>query len=124
VTGTPEVVVLYDGACRFCRFSAAAMAAWDRAGRLAIVPFRDPLGAALAARLPDGVRHGSVHARGPDGRIASGPAALALILSRLSGGRALRAAGVHRLYWPVARRRGRIGRLVPDLAPVRRVPPA
>ena len=35
-----------------------------------------------------------------------------------------RAAGVHRLYWPVARRRGRIGPLVPDVAPVRRVPPA
>lgn len=124
MTESPDVVVLYDGGCRFCRFSAAAMAEWDRSGRLAIVPFRDPLGAALAAGLPEGERFGSVHARGPDGEIASGPAALRLILSRLPGGRALRAAGVHRLYWPVARRRGRIGPLVPDVAPVRRVPPA
>lgn len=124
MTGATEVVVLYDGGCRFCRFSAAAMAAWDRSGRLAIVPFRDPLGATLAARLPEGERFGSVHARGPDGEIANGPAALGLILSQLPGGPALRAVGVHRLYWPVARRRGRIGRLVPDLAPVRRVPPA
>lgn len=120
----PGVVVLYDGDCRFCRAAVATLAAWDRAGRLAVVPFRDPLGAALAAGVPEGQRFGSLHARGPDGRVVSGPDALALMLGRLPGGRALRAAGAHRLYWPVARRRGRFGRLVPDRAPVRRVPPA
>jgi predicted DCC family thiol-disulfide oxidoreductase YuxK len=118
------VVVLYDGDCRFCRFSAASMAAWDRGGHLAIVPFRDPLGVSLAAGLPERERFGSVHAVGPEGVVVSGPSALELMLSRLPGGRALRAARVHRLYWPVARRRSRIGRLVPDVAPVRRVPAA
>jgi predicted DCC family thiol-disulfide oxidoreductase YuxK len=124
VSGVPGTVVLYDGDCRFCRAAAAALMAWDRAGRLAVVPFRDPLGASLTAEVPVGERFGSLHARGPDGRMVSGPDALALVLRRLPGGRALRAGGAHRLYRPVARRRARLGRLVPDRAPVRRVPPA
>lgn len=125
VTGpSPLVVVLYDGDCRFCRAAAGALAAWDRAGALAVVAFRDPLGALLAAGVPEAERFGSLHARGPDGRVVSGQDALALVLARLPGGRVLRAAGAHRLYRPVARRRGRVGRLVPDRAPVRRVPPA
>jgi predicted DCC family thiol-disulfide oxidoreductase YuxK len=117
-------VVLYDGRCRFCRSAAALMVAWDRRGRLAVVPFRDPLGVALAAGVPAGERFGALHARGPDGRLVSGPDALALVLACLPGTAPLRAAGVHRLYGALARRRSRLGRWVPDRAPVRRVPPA
>lgn len=119
----PEpVVVLYDGECRFCRAAAALMARWDRSRRLGILPFSDPLAVALAERVPASRRHRSLHAaRG--GRVACGPDAIRLLLGELPGGAALRALGVARLYGPVARSRGRVGRRLPDVAPVRRPPP-
>jgi predicted DCC family thiol-disulfide oxidoreductase YuxK len=117
----PGVTVLYDGACRFCRASAAAMAAWDRRRRLTILPFADPEARRLAAAVPEGSRFGSVHAaRGGD--VASADAAIARILGELPGGRVLRAARVQSLYGLVARHRGPIGRLLPDLRVTRRVP--
>ena len=76
---------------------------------------------AIARRVPEGVRFGSVHAaRGPV--VAAGPDAIRMILGELPGGRLLRGLGAARLYGAVARRRGMIGRRLPDLPPVRREP--
>lgn len=118
----PEpVIVLYDGGCRFCRASAVLMDRWDRRRRLGILPFADPQAQAIARRVPERVRFGSVHAaRGPV--VAAGPDAIRMILGELPGGRVLRGLGVARLYGTVARRRGMIGRRLPDLPPVRREP--
>ncbi len=117
----PGVTVLYDGGCRFCRASAAAMAAWDRRRRLTILPFADPEARRVAAAVPEESRFRSVHAaRGGD--VASEDAAIARILGELPGGGVLRAARVQSLYGLVARHRGPIGRLLPDLRVTRRVP--
>lgn len=114
------VTVLYDGGCRFCRACAAAMAAWDRRGRLTIFPFADPEAQRIAAAVPEESRFRSVHAAS-GGDVASADAAVARILGELPGGRALRAVRLQALYGVVARHRGRIGRLLPDLAVTRRV---
>jgi predicted DCC family thiol-disulfide oxidoreductase YuxK len=116
--------VLYDGRCHFCRVGLAAIARWDRGRRLVIVPFRDPLGARLARRVPEGERFGAVHLIAPGRAPLSGEQALAELFGLLPGGVVLRAGGLQRLYGPIARNRGRIGRLLPNVTPVRRVPPA
>lgn len=119
-----DAVLLYDGDCRFCRLSIRVIAGWDRRRRMGIIPFRDPLGAVLSLRVPEQERFGSFHLLAPGGSVASGSDALAALLMLLPGGSAARRIGLHRLYGPVAARRGRIGRMLPDVAPVRRLPGA
>ena len=43
-------VVIFDGACNFCRGQVGRLARWDRAGRLAFVSLHDPI---VAQRYPD-----------------------------------------------------------------------
>lgn len=114
-------MVLYDRHCRFCRVAARTLAAWDRAGRLGIVPMDHPLGAALMERVPAPVRGTALHLVEPS-RVGVGEGAVWLALGRLPGGAVLRALGAHRAYAAIAGRRTRIGRLLPDLDPVVRPP--
>ena len=85
-------VLLYDGGCRFCRFTARVAARFDR-GRYAYLPFDDPDAESLLARLPEPKRYASAHLVRPDGSFWSP------------------SSGPYRL---VARNRRRLGRLVPD----------
>ena len=63
-------VVLYDGGCRFCRFTARIAARFDR-GRYAYLPFDDAEAAPLLARLPEPRRYASAHLFRPDGSVWS-----------------------------------------------------
>jgi predicted DCC family thiol-disulfide oxidoreductase YuxK len=63
-------VLLYDGDCRFCRFTARIAARFDR-GRYAYLPFDDAEAAPLLARLPEARRYASVHLFRPDGSVWS-----------------------------------------------------
>ena len=117
-------VLFYDGACRFCRAAARAIAALDRRRRYAYLPFSDELAAALLGPVPEGEREHSIHLAFPDGSIASAGDALAE-LSRVFplGGLLADAARDHRPvrsvfrwgYDLVATRRGALSGLVPDV---------
>lgn len=93
-------VLLYDGGCRFCRFSARVVGRLDF-GRLAFLPFDDSAAEPLLARLPEGARFESVHLFRPDGSVWSPSSAP---------------------YRLVARNRSRLGPLVPDAPGPRRYP--
>ena len=93
-------VVLYDGGCRFCRFTARVAARFDR-GRYAYLPFDDPVAVPMLDRFPEAVRFESAHFYRDDGSIwsPSNPA-----------------------YRLVARNRHRLGPFVPDRPGPRRYP--
>jgi predicted DCC family thiol-disulfide oxidoreductase YuxK len=93
-------VVLYDGDCRLCRFTARVAARFDR-GRFAYLPFGDPAARPLLARLPVERRYASAHVVRTDGSVWSPTSAL---------------------YRLGARNRGRLGPLVPDGPGPRRYP--
>ena len=93
-------VLLYDGGCRFCRFTARVAARFDR-GRYAYLPFDDPDAEPLLARLPEAKRFASAHLVRPDGSLWSPSSAP---------------------YRLVAGNRGRLGRLVPNRPGPRRYP--
>ena len=63
-------VLLYDGGCRFCRFTARVAARFDR-GRYAYLPFDDAEAAPLLARLPEARRYASAHLVRLDGSVWS-----------------------------------------------------
>jgi predicted DCC family thiol-disulfide oxidoreductase YuxK len=93
-------VLLYDGACRFCRFTALIAARFDR-GRYAYLPFDDAEAAPLLARLPEARRNASAHLFRPDGSVWSPSSAP---------------------YRLIAGNRRRLGRLVPARPGPRRYP--
>ena len=123
-------VLLYDGGCRFCRFTARAIEALDRRGRFGYLPFADELALELLAPVPADEREHSVHLVFPDGDIASAGDALAELARTLPlGGLLADAARDHRPlsgafrrgYSLVADRRGLLSSLVPDVrGPLRR----
>jgi predicted DCC family thiol-disulfide oxidoreductase YuxK len=120
-------VVLYDGACRFCRWSARTIARLDRRQRLAFLPFADPLAVTLLEPLPPEEKTASWRLAEPDGRLLAGAAAGASLLAHLGAGRVADAARrqshlLDRVYALVARRRRRLGSFVPDGAAPRRYP--
>jgi hypothetical protein len=93
-------VLVYDGDCRFCRFSARLAARADRHGRLAYRPERD---------LP------RVRLLEPSGTTLEGGHAVAAVLGLLVAP-SLRRLGpvLEPPYALVSRLRGYLGRLVPD----------
>jgi predicted DCC family thiol-disulfide oxidoreductase YuxK len=93
-------VLLYDGGCRFCRFTARVAARFDR-GRFAYLPFDDPEAKPLLARLAEPERYASAHLHRPDGSVWSPSSAP---------------------YRLVARNRRRLGRLVANRPGPRRYP--
>ena len=123
-------VLLYDGDCRFCRFTARAIEALDWRRRFGYLPFADELALELLASVPAGERQHSIHLVFPNGDIASAGDALAELSRVLPlGGVLTGAAHDHRrvrgaFHWGyglVADRRGQLSSLVPDVrGPLRR----
>jgi predicted DCC family thiol-disulfide oxidoreductase YuxK len=117
VSSRPPIrpVLLYDGECRFCRWSARVVARIDRSGRLALLPFQDDEAPPLLAPVPVEERLSSWHLVERDGRVLSRAGAAGAVAGRLLGRWATRpAATLDGLYTLVARHRGRLGRIVPD----------
>ena len=76
-------MVIYDGECGFCRWSAATIARLDQAGNLAIAPAQDPQPAAIVERFGEIGGAGSI--RLFDGSMLhSGAAALLEIAGQIS----------------------------------------
>jgi predicted DCC family thiol-disulfide oxidoreductase YuxK len=119
-----RLVVLYDGDCGFCTWTARLLRRWDRSGRMATVPLQqaarhDALGALVAGRDLTA----AIHVVEPGGRIKDRGAAMIAILDALPGGWLLRPwtrlPGARRVLDPVydalAVRRDRLGALVERL---------
>ena len=131
---TDRPVLFYDGDCRFCRASARAIAALDRRGRFAILPFDDPAAETLLSSVPGERRGESIHVAHPDGWVVSAGDALIELARVLPGGDALAGLAWHNAalrrvfgwgYQLVAERRGLLSRIVPNYPPpIRRPHPA
>jgi predicted DCC family thiol-disulfide oxidoreductase YuxK len=81
---------VYDGDCRLCVKCVAIVRRWDRGHVVRTVPSQDgaALGA-LPARLRRAELESAMHLVGVDGAVASGAAAVPLLLRLLPGGAAL-----------------------------------
>ena len=112
-------VVLYDGDCRFCRFAARLVERLDRRRRLAFLPLDDPAAEPFLAGVSPHERFDSMRLAEPDGRLLAAGDALAELIAHL-GAPGLRF--LRRGYEIVARRRGLLGRIVPDGDGPRRFP--
>ena len=78
-----RTALVYDGACGFCRWSAARILRADRDGRLRPVPLADPEIATLLAGLSPEERASSWHLVAPDGTVRSAGAAVSPLLGLL-----------------------------------------
>ncbi|HSJ51146.1 MAG TPA: DUF393 domain-containing protein [Actinomycetota bacterium] len=111
-------VLVYEGECGFCRWSADLVLRWDRRRCLRAVPIRSEEGDRLLAGIPFSRRVATWHLRAPEGRVESGGRAVAPLLRLLPGGAPLAATAerfpgaTDRLYELVARHRERLGRLI------------
>lgn len=114
-----RATLLYDGECRFCRWSAGMLIAWDRRGRLRPVALQDEAAARLLPDLSAEQRMESVHAVTAAGERRSGGAAFVPILALLPAGRPLsRLAGrfpgaADRAYEATSKHRDKLIELVP-----------
>jgi predicted DCC family thiol-disulfide oxidoreductase YuxK len=115
-------LVLYDGACGFCKWLLAGLLRLDRAERLRPIALQRPEAEALLADLEPAERMASMHVVSPDGTRLSAGEALPPLLGLLRAGRfpAAVAARVPRLTsagyrWVAAHRIG-ISRFVPRRA--------
>jgi predicted DCC family thiol-disulfide oxidoreductase YuxK len=113
-----DAVLLYDGECGLCRWSAAKVLQWDRSRRLRPVALQDAEADRLLDHLTPEERMASWHLVTPDGTVVSAGAAAAPLLGLLPGGGPLAAlAGAvpgptERAYRLVADNRTRLGRLI------------
>ena len=107
-------MLLYDADCRFCRFCVRAVDRLDRHERLALLGFRDERATPLLTGVPEEVRYASWHLAQPDGTVVSAGAAFRPLLERLAPRARWLAPLLGAAYPLVARRRGLLGRLVPD----------
>src|SRR5580765_3402701 len=89
----PRPVLMYDAACRFCRFAARTVLRIDRDGRIAFLPFNDPEALPLLGDMPDDTRTSSIHLVDSDGHVYSRGAALTRLISLLGGPAPVRALG-------------------------------
>lgn len=114
-----RMVVLYDGACKFCRCCVAMFLLWDRAGRLTPVAIQSADGQRLLAPISPVDRLRSAHLVTADGRVLSGAAAAPELLRALpfGGPFAVVTAALMPLtkasYGFVARLRGVVGPMLP-----------
>lgn len=110
--------IVYDGQCRFCRWSLGWVLRWDRARRLTPVELDDPLAVELLAGMDEGRRRASWHLVDPAGRVRSAGAAAPALARLLPAGGPLAALFdriprlVERVYRWVADHRGRFGPLI------------
>jgi predicted DCC family thiol-disulfide oxidoreductase YuxK len=120
----PRPTLLYDGGCRFCRFTARVVARLDRRRRLALLPFADPEASPLLEAIPENDRLASWHLVFPDGRRASRGRGIVDLLRVFPATRPLapllRPLPLDALYDLISRHRHRLGRLLPDGRPPRR----
>ncbi len=120
----PEALLLYDGQCRFCRWSAARVLGLDRRSELRPVDLHSAEADELLAGVSEDERFGSWHLI-VEGRLHSAGAAFAPLVELLSHGRI--PAGVFdawqgavaSAYGFTASRRSRLGRLVTERADCR-----
>jgi predicted DCC family thiol-disulfide oxidoreductase YuxK len=126
---TVRPVLLYDAACRVCRFAARSVVRIDRRRELAVLPLQDDEAATLLAELPEDERLASWRLVSPDGSIVGYGAGLPRLLAamRLTRpvARALRIVPprlLDRVYRAVAGNRGRVGWVAPDGPAPRRFP--
>jgi predicted DCC family thiol-disulfide oxidoreductase YuxK len=85
-----EALLFYDGGCRLCGRAIRLLRVWDRAGRIAIVPYQSDL---VARILPDVSRRELERAMllvDPRGRRYHGADGLPRILKLVPGGLPLR----------------------------------
>jgi predicted DCC family thiol-disulfide oxidoreductase YuxK len=115
----PTWVVLYDGACGFCKWTLAWLLRLDRDRRLRPLALQREEADPFLAGLEPEVRMASFHLVTPDGRRLSGGEALPALLRLLRGGR-LPAALLDRLptltdagYRWIAANRPQLSRFVP-----------
>ena len=117
-----RLVVLFDGECRWCRWSVARLVPLDTRHRLRLMEIQAPEAQRLLAGVPEEERLASAHAVTPDGRVFSGGDAAAPIaaeLPALAWGAPLARAlpGPARAgYRLVADRRSLLGRRLDDRA--------
>ena len=124
-------VLLYDGACKLCRFAARAASVLDRDEQVALLPLEDTEAGSLLAAVPRSVRNGRWWLVRRDGAALPGDGGAGVVLLeelRVTHrvGRILRTSQastlVDGLDALIARHRSRIGRFVPDGPAPRRYP--
>jgi predicted DCC family thiol-disulfide oxidoreductase YuxK len=115
----PEVVVIYDGGCRACRWGIQWVARIDRTGVLGFCPFGHDFAESHLQRLPVDERYTSMHAVVGE-RLFSATDAARVVLRVLPFGRLTTAIGLHRGYPLLARFRGVFGRFTPDVSAITR----
>jgi predicted DCC family thiol-disulfide oxidoreductase YuxK len=84
---SPELPILYDDDCAFCKWCLDKILAWDRRGRLRTVPIQCDEGQTLLTNVPSNERLASWHLVLPSGEVrsagaAAGPLARLLPLAR------------------------------------------
>jgi predicted DCC family thiol-disulfide oxidoreductase YuxK len=113
-----RAVLLYDGDCRFCRFSLERVLAWDRHSRLRPLALQDPQAEHLLGQLDAQARMGSWHLVERDGEVSSAGRAVAPLLRLLPGGRPLARVAelsprlTEAAYGLVARNRPTLSRII------------
>lgn len=122
-------MLLYDGECRLCRFTARCVARLDRRQELAFLPLQDAAASTLLAALAEDERLDTWRMVRPDGSLTGYGAGIPDLLQAMrltrSVGRLLGRAparALESLYGAVARNRRTLGRLVPNGAAPRRHP--
>jgi len=122
-------VLLYDGECRLCRFTARVVSRLDRRTELALLPLQDGAAKTLLTPLAEDERLATWRLARPDGSLSGCGSGIPDLLETMgltrTAGRLLRRVPVgalDALYRAAARNRGALGRLVPDGAAPRRYP--
>ena len=122
-------MLLYDGECRLCRFTARCVARLDRDHEIGLLPLQDGAAEALLTTLAEGERLDTWRMVRPAGSLTGYGSGIPDLLETMgltrTAGRLLRRVPVgslDALYRVAARNRGVLGRLIPDGAAPRRYP--
>ena len=111
-----ELVVIYDGECRFCRFGIGIVQRLDRRRVFDFCPFGHPLAESALRNVPEAERYEQMHLATPSGLLTGIDAARAMLIQLPFGG-LTSALGLHRLYPLLVRYRWALGPLVPETQP-------
>ena len=123
-------LLLYNGGCRFCRWVARVIVRIDRDRALAFLSISDDAARPFVDAIPEPDRFSGWHLLTPEGtRLTGGPGVVRLLLElrwtrwlgRISGSRRVTHVLGH-VDTAIARRKGRLGRRVPDGEAPRRFP--